>query len=775
MPVVLLGREWATIESGVIERAELLDLVLADLYGPRELLRRRLLPPEVVFAHPGFLRACDGIRLPGEHQLFNYASDLGALRRTAAASCSPTAPRRRRARATRWRTGWSCRGCCPSLYRDARRAPARAVLPRAARRRCRRLAPPRRRGPAHRRAHARARTARPRSSTPSSRPTLGYPLVEGADLTVRDGRVWMRSLGRLRAGRRDPAPRRRRVLRPARAAARVRSSACPGWSRRAACGNGVGRQHARQRRAREPRRCSPSCPGVAEQLLGQPLRLPVVPNVVVRRPGGARARARRTSTELVLQAHVAARRGRPSVFGCGARRAAELDELRAPHRGPARARWVGQEPRRPRRPRRRSTGGGLEPRRTVLRTFAVAARTTATPSMPGGLTRVAPTAAARPISQPGRRASARTPGCSRREPERPTGFWLHERPAVDGRRPGALDAVARRREPLLARPLRRAGRGRSCGCCGSSSTGATSSHGGTSEAGVAALRVLLRGVTARHRDVARLRRRRRPDAARGPGRRAALAHRRRRAPRHARPLDARAARRGRRRARPAVAATPGSWSANLDRDLLVAATYGAPQRGASAGHAEPARARRARRPRAWCATRVALHGRRPAHRAAPAGARAAARDGRPRRATPRPTACCSSRCSPRRRASSPTGAATGPRRSSRRCSTCCSSTRTTRGRSRTSSSGSPTTSMRCRQAPTPGCARTSATSSSVSTAAAACDPTTSSRRDGRPRPPPRARRVPRRARRAAAATTAEAVERVHFMPPAAAAAHRRET
>ena len=47
------------------------------LYGPRELLRRRLIPPEVVLGHPGFLHACDGIRLPGEHQLFNYAADLG--------------------------------------------------------------------------------------------------------------------------------------------------------------------------------------------------------------------------------------------------------------------------------------------------------------------------------------------------------------------------------------------------------------------------------------------------------------------------------------------------------------------------------------------------------------------------------------------------------------------------------------------------------------------------------------------------------------------------
>ena len=62
---------------GVIERAELLSLVLEDLYGPRQLLRRGLLPPEVVLGHDGFLRACDGIRLPGAQQLFTYAADIG--------------------------------------------------------------------------------------------------------------------------------------------------------------------------------------------------------------------------------------------------------------------------------------------------------------------------------------------------------------------------------------------------------------------------------------------------------------------------------------------------------------------------------------------------------------------------------------------------------------------------------------------------------------------------------------------------------------------------
>ena len=40
-------------------------------------MRRRLLPPELVYGHAGFLRACDGVRLPGAQQLFLYAVDLG--------------------------------------------------------------------------------------------------------------------------------------------------------------------------------------------------------------------------------------------------------------------------------------------------------------------------------------------------------------------------------------------------------------------------------------------------------------------------------------------------------------------------------------------------------------------------------------------------------------------------------------------------------------------------------------------------------------------------
>src|ERR1700727_961190 len=77
VPTLIGSREWESIETGVIERAELLSMILEDLYGPRELLTKKLLPAELVFGSDGFLRACDGIRLPGPQQLFTYAADIG--------------------------------------------------------------------------------------------------------------------------------------------------------------------------------------------------------------------------------------------------------------------------------------------------------------------------------------------------------------------------------------------------------------------------------------------------------------------------------------------------------------------------------------------------------------------------------------------------------------------------------------------------------------------------------------------------------------------------
>src|SRR5256885_9546458 len=76
VPVLLTSAEWSGIESAVVQRAELLNLILADLYGPRDLLRRRLLPPEAVLAHGGVLPASRPIRPPGAHEPFTARPEV---------------------------------------------------------------------------------------------------------------------------------------------------------------------------------------------------------------------------------------------------------------------------------------------------------------------------------------------------------------------------------------------------------------------------------------------------------------------------------------------------------------------------------------------------------------------------------------------------------------------------------------------------------------------------------------------------------------------------
>ena len=55
VPLLIASDEWSNIEIGLLERAELLNLILIDLYGPRELIRKGLIPIELLFNHNGFL------------------------------------------------------------------------------------------------------------------------------------------------------------------------------------------------------------------------------------------------------------------------------------------------------------------------------------------------------------------------------------------------------------------------------------------------------------------------------------------------------------------------------------------------------------------------------------------------------------------------------------------------------------------------------------------------------------------------------------------------
>jgi uncharacterized circularly permuted ATP-grasp superfamily protein/uncharacterized alpha-E superfamily protein len=76
VPHVIGSEDWANIERGLLERAELFNLILRDIYGQRSLLRHGALPPEALFSHEGFLRACQDVRLPGEQELILHSVDM---------------------------------------------------------------------------------------------------------------------------------------------------------------------------------------------------------------------------------------------------------------------------------------------------------------------------------------------------------------------------------------------------------------------------------------------------------------------------------------------------------------------------------------------------------------------------------------------------------------------------------------------------------------------------------------------------------------------------
>ncbi len=75
-PMIVPPQDWAQIEAGVLQRARLLNAMMADLYGPQELLKQALLPAALVQGHPGYLRAMQGVRPPGDTWLHIVAFDL---------------------------------------------------------------------------------------------------------------------------------------------------------------------------------------------------------------------------------------------------------------------------------------------------------------------------------------------------------------------------------------------------------------------------------------------------------------------------------------------------------------------------------------------------------------------------------------------------------------------------------------------------------------------------------------------------------------------------
>ena len=76
LPLILPAGEWQGIAAAIGQRARLLNALLGDLYGAQTTLAEGLLPPELVFGHKGFLWPCHGLPPPGGNHLHLYAADL---------------------------------------------------------------------------------------------------------------------------------------------------------------------------------------------------------------------------------------------------------------------------------------------------------------------------------------------------------------------------------------------------------------------------------------------------------------------------------------------------------------------------------------------------------------------------------------------------------------------------------------------------------------------------------------------------------------------------
>ncbi len=195
LPLIVKGQEWERLGSGLRQRARLLNAVATDFYGPQTLLREGLVPPALVFRHPGFLRACHGVRPTDGVFLHLIAFDLArgadgewrvigtrtqapsgvgyALENRAIMSrVLPDAFHALRVRAL------------SSFFHELRQilfagAPSNGGAPHVVV-----LTP----GPYNETYFEHAYLAR----------QLGFPLVEGGDLTVRDERVFLKTVSGLR-------------------------------------------------------------------------------------------------------------------------------------------------------------------------------------------------------------------------------------------------------------------------------------------------------------------------------------------------------------------------------------------------------------------------------------------------------------------------------------------------------------------------------------------------------------------------------------------------
>lgn len=192
LPILVSTADFQTVTAALSQRVRLLEMILQDLYGPQRLIHENLLPAQLVYANPGFLRPVCGINPPGGRFLSVYGCDLvrdpsGGWTVLADRTQSPSAHGYTLENRTilgqvfqeEFHTSHVRR---ITDYFDLMRESLRGLSPQARRGGAGilMLTP----GPRHETYFEHAFKAR----------HLGFPLVECADLTVRDRRLWLKTL-----------------------------------------------------------------------------------------------------------------------------------------------------------------------------------------------------------------------------------------------------------------------------------------------------------------------------------------------------------------------------------------------------------------------------------------------------------------------------------------------------------------------------------------------------------------------------------------------------
>ncbi|HEY4836640.1 MAG TPA: circularly permuted type 2 ATP-grasp protein [Bradyrhizobium sp.] len=77
LPLLIGETDWQQLSAGIVQRAQLLELVIADLYGEGRLVAEGAIPAAAIAGSTEYLRSVCGIKPPGGRYLNLYAADVG--------------------------------------------------------------------------------------------------------------------------------------------------------------------------------------------------------------------------------------------------------------------------------------------------------------------------------------------------------------------------------------------------------------------------------------------------------------------------------------------------------------------------------------------------------------------------------------------------------------------------------------------------------------------------------------------------------------------------